>query len=79
MDHTGFAEQREDLLESIEQEQEKVRIAVDQLTGAAGSKLDIGNPIKAFPLTCAIGAFLVGAWPGHRGAPGDTALQRRSR
>ena len=69
MEKTDFAEQREDLLQSIERDQEEVRVAVQELTGAARSKLNVSEHIKEFPLTWAIGAFLVGAWLGSRGAP----------
>lgn len=77
MDHTDFAEQRADLLQSIERDQEEVRVAVHALTGAAGSKLDVSEYIKKFPLTWAIGAFLVGVWLGSLGGSGDAAGQRR--
>ena len=69
MDKTDFAEQRDDLLQGIERDQEEVRVAVHELTGAAGSKLDMSEYIKKFPLTWTIGAFLVGVWLGSRGAP----------
>ena len=78
MEKSDFAEQREDLLESIERDQEEVRVAVHELTDAAGSKLDVSEYIKKFPLTWAIGAFLLGAWLGSRGAPARVAGQRRS-
>ena len=78
MDKTDFAEQREDLLQSIERDQEEVRVAVHELTGAAGSKLDVSEHIKKFPLTWAIGAFLLGVWLGSRGAPAHVAGQRRA-
>jgi len=66
---TDFAEQREDLLQSIEREQEAVCIAVQELSEAARSKLDVGEHIKKFPLTWATGAFLVGVWLGSRDTP----------
>jgi hypothetical protein len=78
VDNTDFVEQREDLLQSIERDQQEVRVAVHQLTGAAGSKLDVSEHIKKFPLTWAIGALLVGAWLGSRGAPVNVAGQGRS-
>ncbi len=77
MDNTNFAEQREDLLQSIERDREEVRVALQELTGAAGFKLDVSERIKAFPLAWAIGAFLVGVWLGSRGASVDAAGQRR--
>ncbi len=77
-ENTTFAEQREDLLESIERDQEEVRVAVHELTGAAGSALDVSEHIRKFPLTWAIGAFLVGAWLGRRGAAVDATAQGRT-
>ena len=78
MEKTDFAEQREDLLQSIERDQEEVRVAVQELTGVARSKLNVSEHIKEFPLTWAMGALLVGAWLGSRGAPLNTAGHRRS-
>ena len=78
VDKPDFAEQRENLLQGIERDQAGVRLAVHELTGAAGSKLDVSEHIKKFPLTWAIGAFLVGVWLGSRGASGDVAGQRRA-
>lgn len=78
MDHTAFAEQREELLQSIERDQEAVRGAVQELAGAAQFKLGVGERIKAFPLTWVIGAVLVGVWLGSRGAPDAVPGQRRS-
>jgi len=70
VEDTPFATQREDLLESIERDENEVRVAVQELADVAGSKLDVGERIKAFPLTWVAGAFLVGVWLGS---------QRRSR
>jgi len=85
VDKADFAEQRDDLLQSIERDQEEVRVAVHALTGAARSTLSVSEHIKEFPLTWAMGAFLVGAWLGSRGArmrapePLNGAGQRRTR
>lgn len=78
MSNSDFAEQRQDLLQAIERDQEEVRVAVHQLTDAAGAKLGVGEHIKKLPLTWAIGAFLVGAWLGSRGASSATTAERRS-
>ena len=78
VEKTDFAEQRDDLLQSIERDQEELRVAVQDLTGAARSKLNVSEHIKKLPLTWAIGAFLVGVWLGSRGAPLNVAGQRRS-
>jgi hypothetical protein len=77
VDQTEFSERREDLLQSIEQDREGVRVALHELTGAVEFKLAIGERIKAFPLTWAIGALLVGAWLGSRGGSPYGAGQRR--
>lgn len=63
-----YTEQRDQLLQSIEQDDEKVRVAVHELAGAARCKLDVSERIKQAPLTWVIGACLVGAWLGSRGA-----------
>jgi len=76
MDKTDFAKQREDLLQSIEQDQEEVRVAVQDLTVAARSKLDVSEHIKESPLTWAMGAFLVGAWLGTRDASPNVTGRR---
>jgi len=78
VDHTAFAEQREELLQSIERDQEEVRDAVQELAGAARFTLDVAERIKAFPLTWMLGAVLVGIWLGSRGAPIAVPGQRRS-
>jgi hypothetical protein len=77
VDKTDFAEQREDLLHGIERDEEEVRVAVQELTGAARSTLDVSEHIKKFPLTWAIGAFFVGVWLGSRGAAAPVTGQRR--
>jgi len=75
---TDFAEQRDDLLQSIARDAEEVRLAVQELTGAARSTLNVSEHIKKFPLTWAMGAFLVGAWLGSRGTPLNAVRQGRS-
>ena len=77
MEDTNFAEQREDLLQLIERDQEEVRAAMHDLTGAARSKLDVSEHIREFPLTWAIGALLIGWWLGSRGPRGDATGQGR--
>ena len=75
MTDSEFTAQRDDLLQSIERDQEEVRLAVHELTGAAKSSLDVREHIKEFPLTWAIGALLVGMWLGSRGSRGDVGGQ----
>jgi len=79
VDNPGFAEQREDLLQSIERDEEVVRVAVQDLTGAAGAKLSMAQSINEYPLAWAISAFLVGAWLGSRGMRRDAPPRRRER
>jgi hypothetical protein len=63
-----YTEQRDHLLQSIERDEEKVRVAMHELAGVARFKLDVGERIKQFPLTWVVGACLVGMWLGSRGA-----------
>lgn len=69
METIDFDEQRQDLLQAIERDEEEVRVAVQELTGAARSTLNVSEQIKKFPLTWAVGAFFIGAWLGSRAAP----------
>jgi hypothetical protein len=71
-----YTEQRDHLLQSIEQDEEKMRVATHELAGAVRFKLDLGERIKQSPLTWVIGACLVGAWLGNRGARARVAGQR---
>lgn len=77
MSDAGFAEQREDLLQLIAVDQEELRVAVHQLTVAAGVKLDIAERIKTSPLAWTIGALLVGIWLGSDTRSSDVARHRR--
>jgi hypothetical protein len=72
-----YADQRDHLLQSIEQDEEKMRVAMHELAGAARFKLDVGERIKQFPLTWVIGACLVGVWLGSRDARARVAGQMR--
>lgn len=74
-----FAEQREHLLQSIDDYQKEVGIAVHEFTDAAESKLDVRAHIRQFPLTWVIGAALVGIWLGSHGIRVDGAGRRISR
>jgi len=78
MEHSEFAEQREDLLQSIKRDEEEVRVAMRDLTGAAGFQLDVSERIRKFPLSWTIGALFVGLWLGSRRARVDVAGERRS-
>lgn len=71
-----IAEQREELLLSIERDENEVRAAVQQLTDAAGAKLDARAYIRNLPLTWVLGAFLVGVWLGSRRSSGMAEVVR---
>jgi len=77
VDTNNFADQRDELLESIERDQEEVRIAVQELTGAARSAFDLSEYIRSAPLAWTLGAFLVGAWLGSRGTSVHAISTRR--
>jgi hypothetical protein len=66
VENAPFATQREELLQSIERDEEEVRVAVQELAEVAGAKLDVGERIKEHPLMWVAGAFLVGVWLGNR-------------
>lgn len=61
-----YAEQRDQLLESIERDQEELLEAVQQLSGAARATFDLGGRIRQHPVTWIAGAVLVGLWLGYR-------------
>jgi hypothetical protein len=61
-----FSEQRDELLESIERDQEELLDAVHELTDAAQATFDLSERIKEFPLTWLIGGLVVGLWLGYR-------------
>ena len=67
MEKLDFAEQRDGLLRSIEQDQEEVRGAVQELTSAARSTVNVSEHIRESPLSWVMGGLLVGAWLGSRG------------
>ena len=63
--------QRAELLESIEHDSRQVRVALHELTDAAGHGLDVGEHIRTSPVVWAAGAFLVGAWLAGRAPSND--------
>lgn len=77
MTDTDFVEQRDNLLQSIERDQQEVRLAVQELTGAAQSSLDVRERIKEFPLTWVVGALLVGMWLGSGDGRAEVTGTRR--
>lgn len=79
MDDADFQEQREDLRQTIEREQAVVRVALRDLSEAAGEKLDVKSHIQAHPLGWMFGAFLVGFWLGRRTGTFETTEPFRPR
>ncbi len=62
MNYANAVEQQEELVHSIEHDEEELRAAVHDLTGAARAQLDVGNWIKEAPLTWLLGGVLFGVW-----------------
>ncbi len=64
-----FAEQREHLLQSIEDCQNEVSVAMHELTGIAEAKLDLGAQARALirqrPVVAVLAAVGVGYLLGH--------------
>jgi hypothetical protein len=73
VDDADFTEQRDELLQSIEQHGEDVRVALHELTGAAEQKLVVAERIRAAPVAWLFGGFLLGIWLGSRGTSGPSA------
>ncbi len=57
-------ERHEELLQSIEEDEEVLREAVHELAEATERKLDVTRFIRASPLEWVAGAFCVGLWLG---------------
>jgi hypothetical protein len=66
-----YAEQRDQLLESIERDQEELLEAVHELGDAAKATFDMSERIREHPLSWVIGGLLVGLWLGYRRVPPD--------
>lgn len=77
VDTMDYAGQRDVLLESIERDQEEVRIAVQELAGAARSAFDLNEYIRSAPFAWTLSAFVVGAWLGSRGSSPPAFATRR--
>ena len=72
----NYTEQRDHLLQSIERDEEQLRVTMHELAGVARCKLDVAERIKESPLAWVIGACLMGAWLGSRGARAGDSGQR---
>ena len=76
--HTdAYADQKEELLESIHHDEEELLEAVHELTGAARFKFDLNEHIRASPVVWVVGGFLVGFWCGFRPRRGVSLTDAR--
>lgn len=78
-EEADFVEQRDDLLQSIEKDRQEIRVAMHELTSAAGFRPGLRERIRDRPLAWMLGAFLVGTWLGSRSDAAGAAVRRRSR
>ena len=63
----SYLHQRDELLESIERDEEQVRLAARELTEAARETFDLGDYIRKGPIAWLIGGFVFGIWLGRSG------------
>jgi hypothetical protein len=72
--HVDVTERHEELLQSIEEDEEVLREAVHELAEATERKLDVTRFVRASPIEWVVGAFCVGLWLGMSdGEPGQEA------
>jgi hypothetical protein len=57
-------ERHEELLQSIEEDEEVLREAVHELAEATERKLDVTRFVRASPIEWVLGAFCLGLWLG---------------
>ncbi|HXC51774.1 MAG TPA: hypothetical protein VN634_12865 [Candidatus Limnocylindrales bacterium] len=60
------SERKEELLHSIEEDEEELLEAMHELAEATEQKLDIAQYIRSRPFAWVAGAFCVGLWLGMR-------------
>lgn len=63
------SERKEELLHSIEEDEEELLEAMHELAEATEQKLDIKRYIRAHPYAWVAGAFCAGLWFGMRKEP----------
>jgi hypothetical protein len=61
-----MSERKEELIHSIEEDQEELLEAMHELAEATEQKLDLSRHIRSHPLAWVAGAFCVGLWLGMR-------------
>jgi len=74
-----FAERREELLQSIERDEEELREAVHELADVAEHKLDLTEYIRSSPIAWLAGAFCFGLWLGLGDDDDDDEREERPR
>ena len=62
-------ERKEELLHSIEEDEEELLEAMHELTVATEQKLDVSRYIRSHPFAWVAGAFCAGLWLGMRNEP----------
>lgn len=62
----SLEEKKEALRESVDRGEQELRLAVDELTTAAQSRLDFKERIAESPWLWLIGGFAVGFWLSRR-------------
>jgi hypothetical protein len=62
----SLEEKKEALRESVERGEQELRLAVDELTTAAQSRLDLGEKIADSPWPWLVGGFALGFWLSRR-------------
>jgi hypothetical protein len=66
VDNAAFIEPRDELVHTIERDQEELRHAVRELTEVATTQLEISERIRQNPVPWLLGGFLCGLWLGNR-------------
>lgn len=72
------SERHEELLQSIEEDEEVLREAVHELAEATERKLDVTRFVRASPIEWVFGAFCVGLWLGTDRHEPEPALPVRT-
>jgi len=60
-------DEREVLRHSIERDEQDLREAVHELTGAARTQFSLSELVRESPMVWLFGGFVLGIWLGHRG------------
>ena len=67
MNETSYPEQRDEVIDSLQRDEQQLRKALKDLARAAGKRLQIAEHIKRAPLPWLLGGFVLGLWLGRRG------------